>query len=124
MDTKAWVAKKAYFKVLRNQKKEHLEDFLDNTKNIWQAAIDLSDQTVKPSFSTITRVRNSSDLEVKTPEDIDNMLLDSFFSLPPPWPRSIVHSPGLGSLETNQLPGIPLTLEKVRHATFKVSPLK
>lgn len=97
---------------------------MDNTENIWQAAKYLSDQTVKPSFSTIARVRNGFDLEVKTPEDIGNVLLENFFPLPPPRPRSTIHSPCPRFLETSQLPGIPLTLEEVRHDIFKASPLK
>ncbi len=124
IDSEAWVAKQAYFKVLRKRKKEHLEHFLDNSENIWQAAKYLSDQTVKPSFSTIARVKNSFHLEVKTPEDIGNVLLGSFFHLPPSRPRSIVHSPDTKFLETNQLPGIPLALEEVRDAIFKASSFK
>lgn len=35
MDAQAWAAQYAYFKVLRKQKKEHWEDFLENTESIW-----------------------------------------------------------------------------------------
>ena len=79
LDTQAWVAKQAYFKALRKRKKEHWEDFLDNTENIWQATKYLSDHTVKPSFSAIARVKNSLDVEVKTPEEIGDVLLEKFF---------------------------------------------
>ncbi len=52
------------------------------------------------------------------------MLLESFFLLPPPRLRSIVHSSSPRFSETNQLPEIPLTLEEIRHAIFKASLLK
>lgn len=34
IDTQAWAAKHTYFQALKKWKKEHWEDFLDNTKNI------------------------------------------------------------------------------------------
>lgn len=124
IDTQTWATKQAYFIAVRKQRKEHWEDFLDNSENIWQAAKYLSDHTVKPLFPTIARVRNSFDLEVKTPENIGNMLLENFFPLPPAQPRSIIDSSCPSFLETSQLPGISLMLEEVHHAIFKAFPLK
>ena len=84
MDAQAWAAKYAYFKALRKRKKEHWEYFLDNTKNILQAAKYLSDQVVKPLFSNISRVKDSLSLQVSNLDDIANVLLDNFFPRYPP----------------------------------------
>ncbi len=92
MDTQAWIAKHAYFKALRKWKKEHWEDFLDDTKNIWQAAKYSSNQTGTCFFSVIARVKNGFGLQVTTSENIGNMLLKSFFPIFLPSSQLIVQT--------------------------------
>ena len=118
MDAQAWAAKHALFKALRKRKKEHWEDFLDNIENIWQAAKYLSDQAVKPSFSVIARVKNSSGSQVTTSEDIAGVLLEK------PCPLPTANSSFPETSHTRQLPAIPLTLEEVHAAIFRACPLK
>lgn len=124
IDTQAWAAKHAYFKALRKRKKELWEDFLDNTENIWQAAKYVADKTVRPSFSAISKIKNSSSNEVLAPDDIAHVLLNNFF---PPHPPHLIPTSDSSTSEishTTQLSSIPLTSVEVRTAIFKASPLK
>ena len=118
IDVQSWAAKHAYFKALRKQKKDHWEDFLDNTENIWQAAKYLSDQAVKPLFSLIARVKDNAGSQVTNSDDIANVLLDNFF---PPHPPRLTPTPDSSVSETSytrQLSSILLTLNEVHVAIF------
>ena len=84
IDAQAWAAKHAYFKALGKRKKEHWEDFLDNTENIRQGTKYPSYQAVKPSFSPIATIKDNAGSLAKNSDDIANVLLDNFFLPHPP----------------------------------------
>lgn len=69
-----------YQKVIRAQKKMHWENFLDESKNIWQAAKYLSDNSCQARFSHISRLQTSDNSYVYEPEQISKVLLAKFFS--------------------------------------------
>lgn len=123
-ETQAWAAKHTYFKALKKRKKEHWEEFLDSTESIWQTTKYLSDQAVKPSFSAISKIRDSSSSEVTTSNDIANALLDNFFPPHPPRVLPASNSSVSKTPYTTQLSSISLTLVEVHTAIFKASPLK
>lgn len=54
-------SKSVYFKAVREQKKKHWEDFLEDNENIWQALKYLSNGTGTAGFASISGL--------KTPED-------------------------------------------------------
>lgn len=78
------------------------------------------DQAVKPFFSIIARVKNSSSLQVTIFEDIASILLESFFPPHPPCSLPIADSSSPKTSYTRQLPSILLILEEVHAAIFKV----
>lgn len=84
IEAQAWEAKHVYFKAMRNQKKKHWDDLLEESENIWQAAKYLATSTIaKPSFSPIARLKNSDGSFVHQTANISATLLQTFF---PPLP--------------------------------------
>ena len=78
-------AKRIYFYIIRNQKKRHWEEFLNDIKNIWQAAKYLSGDD-KVSFSLMSVIIENTGELVHKDNNIAKALFTSFFPSLPPYP--------------------------------------
>lgn len=97
---------------------------MNNIENIWQTAKYLSNQVIKPSFSTIAGVKDSFGLQVIISEDIANVLLENFFPPYPLCPLPIANSSFSQISHIKQLPDILLTFEEVYMGIFRTFSLK
>lgn len=83
LEIEAQIAKYEYQKTMKKAKKQHWDDFLDDTKNIWQAARYLGEAGL--GFTPISRLKDeSTNKEVTNGKEIATTLLSSFFPLLPP----------------------------------------
>jgi ribonuclease HI len=110
-------AKRTFFKTVRQQKKHHWTEFLQDTANIWQAGRYL-DPLTNTGFTRIPNL-TCQDRRVETNEEIAAQLLEDFFPPLPPLQAITETRPC-----ENQLLLHPLTLEDVRKAIFSAKPLK
>ena len=110
-------AKRRFFKTVRQQKKHHWTEFLDNTSNIWQAGRYL-DPSANSGFTKIPSLMNLGE-RIESNEGIASQLLKDFFPPLPPIQETTETQP-IGS----QLPLHALTLEEVREAIFAAKPHK
>ena len=117
LEQEANTTKLAYFKLIRHQKRQHWESFLDNADNIWQAARYL-DSGKGATFSPIPAMVNNEGALVQDDNKISEALLTSFFPSPPPYP-----SPASGKTAC-QLPMAPVTDNEIQKAIMGASPLK
>lgn len=109
--------KKIYFHSLRKQKRQHWDDFLDDSTNIWQASKYLADGTSKAIFSTIHILQTT--LSETTQENSKiAQTLEKFFPPLPIYPQPELRG-GLQQLDT-----VPISEEDVRRAIFASAPLK
>lgn len=104
--------------------KKYWEDFLNNTKNIWQAAKYLADKIVNFLFSVISKIKNISNKKVSALDDIAHVLLSNFFFLHSSHLIFISNSSMSKISYTIQLSSTLFTLVEVRAAIFKVFPFK
>lgn len=115
MEVDAQTAKYEYQKTMKKAKKQHWDNFLDDTKNIWQAARYLED--IGSEFTPIPKLRDeAADKEVTNENEIAATLLSSFFPPLPPYPEPVVSS------LPPQLSMPPITEEDARLAIFAASP--
>lgn len=112
-------AKRVFHHTIRQQKKQHWEDFLDDTANVWTAAKYIDPQPLS-SFARVSTLRSPQGTTVHEDEQIADVLLEEFFP-PAPEPAIPEEDPGLSP---PQLPFEPLTMTEIQAAIFKASPNK
>jgi len=115
----AMQAKRLFHRTIRRHRKQHWEDFLDNSDNIWKAAKYL-DTKATASFARVPPIKKAGteDEFVTENQDIAGELLRAFF--PPPPSCEPEGAPGGYS----QLPWEPITKDEVKNAVFRASPDK
>lgn len=114
----ARTAKHVYFQSMRQQKRQHWEDFLADSTNIWQASKYLADGTSKATFSAIPKLQTATPELAQENGVIAQTLLDNFFPPLPDYPEPLSQGP------YQQLNMTPISEEDVRRAIFASAPLK
>ena len=112
-------ARNCFFKLAREQKKNHWLDFLDEPTNIWKAARYL-DEEHGSSFSNIPIIK-TPDGEMTTNSGIASGLMNEFFPDPPLREVGTRQTSGPSSPQLEQ---VSLTEEEVKRAIFKAKPWK
>ena len=81
LEERARSMRQRFHTAIRDQKRRHWQEFLENTSNIWQAAKYAKDQDT--SFQKILPLRNPDDTLEETDAGKAKIFLDSFFPPPP-----------------------------------------
>ena len=115
LDGQAWVAKNIYFKAIREQKKKHWEDFLEDNENIWQVSKYLSNDAGTSSFATISGLKTPEDQLVVSNSEIAATLVAKFF---PPLP---LYPTPEDNTSYSQLAAPAITEDDIENAILKAS---
>ena len=113
----ARAARETYRDQIREHKRRHWAEFLDDTTNIWKAAKYLK-QEATPGFAKLPAINTTAGL-VSDTQGISTALLQEFF----PPVRPVEASQGNQTANT-PLPSPPLTEEEIERALRRVKPWK
>jgi hypothetical protein len=112
-------AKRLFHRTIRRHRKQHWEEFLDNSDNIWKAAKYL-DAKATASFARVPPIKKAGteDEYATENQDIAEELLQAFIPAPPSCEPEDTPS------GYSQLPWEPIAKDEVKNAVFRASPDK
>ena len=114
--------RREYFRLIEKQKKLHWKDFLQDPSNIWKASRFTRMASQTAAIPTLVQ----GVMIAKTDEDKANMLMDTFYPIPPESRPGQKSSQRAGKVATSKVPKElpPITEEEIRQAIFRFNPKK